>query len=170
MTKLLVSAVALALIAGCKKAPPETPAPEPEPAKEAPAAKAPILAPVHFETGSNTVVGTEMPVVDEAVEILKSTNWDLIVVGLSDASGDDETNKVLSQQRAEAVAELVRTKAGVAANRISAHGIGERLATATTVNERKVEFVFYHDTGLTPRQVVMQSGVLAEDVRTKRSE
>jgi outer membrane protein OmpA-like peptidoglycan-associated protein len=111
-----------------------------------------------------------MPVIDEAVEILKSTDWDLIVVGLSDASGDDETNKVLSQQRAEAVAELVRTKAGVAANRISAHGIGERLATATTVNERKVEFVFYHDTGLTPRQVVMQSGVLAEDVRTKRSE
>jgi outer membrane protein OmpA-like peptidoglycan-associated protein len=167
----MIFALALALaVGGCKKKEPEVAQPDPAP-KEAPRdPKAPVLAPVHFETASNTVVATEMPVVEEAAGILKSTDWDVIVVGLSDASGDDDANKVLSQQRADAVAELLRTKSGVAADRVLAHGIGEKLATATTVNERKVEFVFYHDTGLQPRQVVRQSGVLEEDFRAKRRE
>ncbi|MEQ1504852.1 MAG: OmpA family protein, partial [Myxococcota bacterium] len=156
------------LATGCKKKEPEVATPDPAPAPAA--AKAPIIAPVHFDTGSKTVADTEMPVIDEAVQILKTSDWNCLVVGLSDASGDDETNKILSQDRANAVAELLRNKSGVADARVTAHGIGEKLATATTVNERKVEFVFYKESGLTPRQIVVQSRVLEEDFRAKRNQ
>lgn len=133
--------------------------------------KGPVLDPVLFDSGVKTVASTQEPAVDAAAEVLKTSDWSVLVLGLADSSGDPELNKALSQERADAVAAMLRQKAtGVEASRITTFGIGEKLATGETVQERKVEFVFYHENGLTPRQIVMQSGVLTDDFQRKREE
>ena len=152
--------------AGCKK---EPPAPAPKAAPKAPA-KAPIIGAVNFESGSKTIQPSEMGPIDQAAEILRNTDWTVLVLGLADATGDAQANKVLSQERAEAVAAKLRAKVSgsVSSNRIVVHSIGERLADGgSNVSERKVEFVFYHDEGLPLKEVVVRSRVLEEDFRRR---
>lgn len=156
------------LVACAKTVEPAAPAPEPAPAPApAPAVKAPIIEAVYFETGKSSVSDAQIKVVDEAAEIMRSSNWKVIVLGLADATGDAQANRALSMERAENVAALLRAKAQVGSDRVLVQAIGERLATGATVSERKVEFVFYEERGLTPREVVMQSGVLDADFRKK---
>lgn len=168
----LIAALALALAACAKKTETEVPAPAPAPvpvvAPAATAEKGPLIAPVLFDTGSTAVIPTQEPAVDAAAEIMKSTEWTVLVLGLADASGDPEANKILSQQRADAVAAMLAKKSGVPAERIKVHAIGERLATGTDVQERKVVFVFFEDKGLPLRQVVRQSGVLGDALANVR--
>jgi len=180
MTRTLTTAVALTalvLAVGCKKKAPEAPVPEPEPTEvEAPAPSidkpvrfGPTVAAVHFETGGSAVPSDQMDAVREAAEVLKGSDWTCAVVGLADATGDAAINKELSQQRAEAVAAKLLELSGVPATRVKAKGIGERLATGASQSERKVEFVFYRDTGRPLKQVVIRSGVLEEDFRAKKA-
>ena len=171
---------ALLLLAalGCKKKEPEAPTPDPAPAP-APAASAPapaeakygpILDAVHFESGGTTIGADQLKAIDAAAETLKTSQWTVLIVGLADASGDPAANKVISEQRAEAVAaELRKRVPDVPAERIKVIGVGEKLATGASQSERKVEFVFYEEQGLPLRQVVMRSGVLEEDFRAKRA-
>ncbi len=105
----------------------------------------------------------------QAVAIMKSSDWDVLVLGLADATGDAASNKVLSQKRADAVAAMLREKLPGESSRIKTHAIGEKLASGNaSILERKVEFIFYKDTGLPPRQVVEASGVLTEDFQHAR--
>jgi outer membrane protein OmpA-like peptidoglycan-associated protein len=162
-------------LAGCpKKTEPPPPAPDPEPAAAAPAEKlefGPVVDPVNFDSGSTSVKDSEMGAVDQAAGILKAGDWKVIVVGLADSAGDDETNKVLSQQRADSVATELRKRVDLSDDRIQVRGIGERLATGATQSARKVEFVFYKNAGELPvKQIVVRSRVLEEDFREKRSE
>jgi outer membrane protein OmpA-like peptidoglycan-associated protein len=167
MRTLGLAVAGLIALGSCaKKSEPPTPVPAPAAKKEA---EAPIVTPVYFDTGSTSINADGEKAVDTAAGILKSTDWNVIVLGLADATGDAETNRVLSQQRADAVAALLRTKSGVPESRIIEHAIGEKLATGSTVVERKVEFVFYHESGLRPRAVVEQSGVLTEDFQRKEA-
>lgn len=166
-TKLALLA-ALTLAACAKKTETGSPAATPTPAPAGAAAKGPIIAPVLFDTGSTTVIPTQEPAVDAAAEILKSSEWTVLVLGLADASGDPEANKILSQKRADAVAAMLAKKSGVSADRIKVHAIGERLATGTDVQERKVVFIFFEDRGLPFRQVVRQSGVLGDALENAR--
>jgi outer membrane protein OmpA-like peptidoglycan-associated protein len=134
-------------------------------------AKAPVLAPVNFNTGTTELVNDkDQKAIDEAAAILEDSEWSVIVLGLADASGDADSNKALALARAEAVATQLRAKTKVPPKRIVVHSIGEKLATGTTVQERKVEFVFYKEKGLPVREVVEESGVLAEDFRRKAKE
>lgn len=153
------------LITGCKKKEPEVATPAPRAA----AARAPIISPVNFETGSTTISSAEEGAIDEAARILKTTDWTVLVLGLADATGDADKNKILSEERAEAVANALRAKTDVPSSRIQVHAIGERLATGgSEVAERKVEFVFFEDEGLPLREVVVRSRVLEADFRAKR--
>jgi outer membrane protein OmpA-like peptidoglycan-associated protein len=166
--------MALAL-AGCpKKTEPPPPDPEPAPAPAAQEEKlefGPVVDPVNFDSGSTSVGASEMGAIDQAAGILKAGDWKVIVVGLADSSGDDETNKVLSQQRADAVAEELRKRVALSDDRLQVRGIGERLATGATQSERKVEFVFYKNAGDMPvKQIVVRSQVLEADFRQKRAQ
>ncbi len=126
---------------------------------------APIIDPVNFATGSEKVTDDEQAAIDKAASVLKNSDWTVLVLGLADATGDAEMNKKLALERAQNVAAILARKSGVPESRIVVHSIGERLATGSSVRERKVEFVFYHETGLTKKEVVIQSGVLEEDFR-----
>lgn len=178
-----MSIVLLATVLGCAKKTPETPTPEPAPAPSAatpapaPAAPAadpqadygPVVDAVLFNSGGTVIAADQVGAIDKAAEVLKGSDWKVIVVGLADATGDAEANKVISQQRADTVVAELRKRVELADDRVMAVGIGEKLATGATQSERKVEFVFYHDKGLPPRQVVMRSGVLESDFRAKRA-
>lgn len=165
---LIRTAVLLSLVAACKKeAPPEAAKPN----AESPRERAPIIEPVNFASGSTTIDAAELPAVQHAAEILKSTDWDVIVLGLADSSGDAAMNKELSEKRAEVVAAELKKLVPGLESRLTVHAIGERLATGATQSERKVEFVFYHpqeNVGI--REVVIRSRVLEEDFRAKREE
>jgi hypothetical protein len=145
---------ALAVLMACAKQPPPSAA-----------TRAPIIDPVHFDSGSSKVGGTEEPAIEKAADILKDSDWTCLVLGLADATGDPAMNRALSLDRANHVAEELRKKAGVPSDRVVVHAIGERLATGASISERKVEFVFYHPSDLTLREVVIQSHVLEEDFR-----
>ena len=132
--------------------------------------RAPIISPVNFETGSTEIAASEQDAIAKAAEVMKSSDWTVLVLGLADATGDAAQNKLLSEQRAEAVAaQLRKLTGGSLGDRIKVHAIGERLATGgSEVSERKVEFVFFKDEGLPLREVVVKSRVLEEDFRAKR--
>jgi hypothetical protein len=132
-------------------------------------AKAPVLGAVNFDSGTTHIANpSDERYIDEAAEILNTTNWSVIVVGLADTEGDPDSNRALSVARAEAVASQLRAKADVDPSRIVVHGMGERLATGEMLKERKVEFVFFKDKGQPVREVVLESGVLGPDLRRKR--
>jgi hypothetical protein len=132
-------------------------------------AKAPVLGAVNFESESTQIANpADQQIIDEAAAILQSTDWSVVVVGLTDTEGDKESNLKLSLARAEAVASQLRNKTKVKESRIVVHGMGERLATGESLRERKVEFVFFKDKGKPIREVVLESGVLDADI--ERSE
>jgi hypothetical protein len=134
-------------------------------------AKAPVLGAVNFDSGTTRIANpSDERYIDEAAEILATTSWSVIVVGLADTEGDPESNRALSVARAEAVAAQLRSKSDVDDSRIVVHGMGERLATGESLRERKVEFVFFKDKGQPVREVVLESGVLGPDFRRKRRE
>jgi outer membrane protein OmpA-like peptidoglycan-associated protein len=154
---LLLSSI---LVTGCKKAEPE-PAAAP-PGRQLPA-RPPMLPAVNFDTGSSAIPGSEEASITRAKEILQTSDWSVVVVGLADATGDAAANKVLSEQRAEAVASRLRQV--VPSSRVIVYSVGERLATGgPDFTERKVESVFFHPTGLPIRDVVARSRAI-EDAR-----
>jgi len=157
MSTTFLRSVLLTLLVACAKQPaPSTPE------------RAPIIDPVLFQSGSSAIDASEEDAIEKAVEILGRTDWTLLVLGLADATGDPAANRELSLARAEAVAGQVRAKVALPANRVVTHAIGERLATGASIQERKVEFVFFRDEGLPMRDVVMKSRVLEEDFRRAR--
>lgn len=132
------------------------------------AKQVPVLSPVNFESGTTQYVNdADAVAVEEAAEVLRTTNWNLIVLGLADAEGDPASNLVLSRDRAEVVAAKLRDLTDVDDSRIVVHGWGERLAVGESVRERKVEFVFYKDADEPIKQVIEESGVLDADFRRK---
>ncbi len=157
MTSRFFKSVLLLVLVACAKQPvPSTPD------------RAPIIDPVLFDSGSSSIGESELDAVEKAADIVKSTDWTLLVLGLADATGDPAANRMLSEARAEAVAAEVRKRVSVPENRIVVHAIGERLSTGESVVERKVEFIFFRDEGLPMREVVMKSRVLEEDFRRAR--
>jgi outer membrane protein OmpA-like peptidoglycan-associated protein len=132
---------------------------------------APIVAAVNFESGTTTFVNdADAAAVAEAAEVLRTTKWNVIVVGLADAEGDPASNEKLSVARAQLVAEQLRDQTKDE-SRIRVHGFGERLAVGESVRERKVEFVFHDADDDRPiKEIIGESGVLTPDIRRKRKD
>lgn len=115
-------------------------------AKEVQEVMAKALKGVQFETSKSTLLPSSMPVLDEVVRAMKENpNYHLKISGHTDNVGDEAQNLLLSEARAQTVANYLISK-GIAAERISAKGYGEiQPKTSNDTQEgqavnRRVEF------------------------------
>jgi outer membrane protein OmpA-like peptidoglycan-associated protein len=115
-------------------------------AKEVQEVMAKALKGVQFETSKSTLLPSSMPVLDEVVRAMKENpNYRLKISGHTDNVGDEAQNLLLSEARAQTVANYLISK-GIAAERISAKGYGEiQPKTSNDTQEgqavnRRVEF------------------------------
>lgn len=118
--------------------------------KGTPKAVAPNIGPfvVYFQTGSFKLDEQAMGVLQSAVSAYKA-NKDVVVLisGYTDTVGNANTNILLSQKRAEAVATAL-AKLGVAANAMALEAYGEEKQKVSTVDgapealNRRVEITF----------------------------
>lgn len=90
---------------------------------------------VNFDNNSYKVGDAYMSKVKEFADFMKTMpNYDAKIVGHTDSVGSDKSNQTLSENRANAVKNLI-VKEGVEANRISSKGMGEKAPAAS--NETK---------------------------------
>lgn len=93
---------------------------------------------IFFETGSYVILPKSFAALDRVVTILKANMaLQLSIAGHTDNQGQPASNKILSNQRAEAVS-LYFTNKGIAINRLSFQGYGQEkpIATNTTAAGR----------------------------------
>ena len=84
-----------------------------------------VLDDVHFDTGKSTLRSESFPALKDLLEVLKlKKNLVIEVAGHTDNVGDDNSNLVLSKNRARAVREYL-LKHGVEEHRVKAEGYGE---------------------------------------------
>lgn len=100
-----------------------------------------------FDIDSATIRPESKPVIDEVVASLESEpTWQLTIEGHTDSTGTAEHNRVLSQQRADAVKAYLAT-AGIDAARLQTVGFGASQPVADNASElgrsqnRRVELV-----------------------------
>lgn len=109
-------------------APPAAPVPPPPPPPPPPAAPVHeriVLRGVHFDFNRANIRSDAVPVLDEAVEILKQhPDVSVQVNGYCDAIGSAAYNLRLSQRRADAVAAYLESH-GIQASRVTAQGFGK---------------------------------------------
>lgn len=101
-------------------------------------AKTYTLDNVYFDTGKATLKPTSFPSLDELVDFMQRKKTTVIEIGgHTDDVGDDNSNMVLSQQRAESVRAYLLKK-GISTNRVQAKGYGEtRFIEPNTTEEGK---------------------------------
>jgi len=111
----------------------------------APAAALPDLGTVHFDTDKATLTADSQATLDKAAEAMKSNpNARLRLEGYTDSTGEDRHNLNLSQQRAYAVADYLKSK-GIEGSRLTGNGFGpgnpaDTNATSTgKADNRRVE-------------------------------
>lgn len=86
---------------------------------------------LHFATDSNKVDAEGTAKVNEFAAFLKdSSAYKATIVGHTDSTGSDKYNKKLSEKRAEKVKSML-VEQGVAADRLTASGEGEKMPVAT---------------------------------------
>ncbi len=103
---------------------------------------------VLFASGKYALLNTAMTKLDQVAEALKAqdSNKRMVVEGHTDTMGSDATNQPLSLNRANAVRNYLVSR-GVAAEKISAIGMGSKVAVADNAtaenraNNRRVEIV-----------------------------
>ncbi len=105
------------------------------------------LGRITFEAGSADLTGEGTIVIDNVARLLEqSPGVELEIHGHTDSDGEETTNQVLSQQRAQAVASALAQR-GINAGRITAIGFGESDPIAPNVTadgratNRRIEFV-----------------------------
>lgn len=97
----------------------------------APAAAFPDLGTVHFETNKATLTPDAQNTLDKAADAMKSNpNAHLRLEGYTDSTGTDPHNLTLSQQRAIAVADYLKSK-GIDGARLTGNGFGPDNPAAT---------------------------------------
>ena len=83
---------------------------------------------VAFRLNQSDVESSQMPSLEHVANYLKnSPNANITINGYASPEGTEEYNKELSQRRAEAVKDILVSKYGIAATRITAigHGVGD---------------------------------------------
>ena len=80
---------------------------------------------VHFKQGKSIVTADQMPNVEQVAVFMKSHPAAKVVIkGYASPEGSAEINKKLADDRAKAVADLLKNKYKIAADRISYKGLG----------------------------------------------
>ena len=91
----------------------------------APAAAFPDLGTVHFDTDQATLNPASQATLDRAADAMKSNpSAHLRLEGYTDSTGSDMHNLSLSQQRAYAVANYLKSK-GIDGSRLTGNGFGQ---------------------------------------------
>jgi outer membrane protein OmpA-like peptidoglycan-associated protein len=104
----------------------QKPAPPPPPVK-----KKIVLRSVHFDFNKSNIRPDAVPVLDEAVNVLKDESTvGVIVAGHTDSVGSDAYNMKLSHRRADSVRDYL-VKHGIPAKRIRTEGFGESKPVAS---------------------------------------
>ena len=105
------------------------------------------LGRITFETGSADLTAEGTLVVENVARVLEqSPGVQIEIHGHTDSDGDETTNQVLSQQRAEAVSTALSLR-GIDIGRLTAVGFGESNPIAPNVTDdgratnRRIEFV-----------------------------
>jgi OOP family OmpA-OmpF porin len=119
-------------------APPPPPAPvvaeappPPPPPPAPPVQKKIVLRGVNFDFDKSSIRADARPVLDEAINILKSQGGVAIIAeGHTDSTGSDSYNQGLSVRRANAVRDYL-VAGGIEASRISTEGFGETQPVAS---------------------------------------
>ena len=90
----------------------------------APAAGFPDLGTVHFDSGKADLTPDDQATLDKAADAMKANpNAHLRLEGYTDSTGTDPHNMTLSQQRAVAVADYLKSK-GIDGSRLTGNGFG----------------------------------------------
>ncbi len=102
---------------------------------------------IEFETGKDIIRPAYFPILNNVVKIMKENKeYNLLINGHTDNVGDDASNMVLSQKRADAVKAYLTNK-GVETARMKSFGYGETKpvednnTAAGRAKNRRVEFV-----------------------------
>lgn len=110
------------------------------------------LGDVLFDTGKAVLKPGAYPTIDRLAQVLKeSTNRKVMIEGHTDNTGSEETNQVLSQQRALAV-QTALLERGVPATQVAAIGKGESGPIASNDSaagrqrNRRVDLIVSQDT------------------------
>ncbi len=106
---------------------------------------------VQFEYSKSTLLSSSLPVLDEVVRVMnQNPDYRLAISGHTDNVGDKAQNMLLSESRAQAVANYLISK-GIQAERITAKGFGETQPKTTNDTQegqainRRVEFNILFD-------------------------
>ena len=101
----------------------------------APAAAFPDLGTVHFDTDQATLTPASQATLDKAADAMKANpNAHMRLEGYTDSTGTDMHNMSLSQQRAYAVANYLKTK-GIDGSRLTGNGFGPGNPTDTNATD-----------------------------------
>ncbi len=80
---------------------------------------------IQFETGKALIKSSSYPILEKVVQVMKDNpSYQLTIEGHTDSQGKEDSNRKLSQSRANSVMDYMRTK-GVAVSRMKAVGYGE---------------------------------------------
>ena len=101
---------------------------------------------INFASGSDAIPDQNKAVLDQAATLLsKVPNVKLMINGYTDSVGNDQSNQVLSQKRAQAVADYLTSK-GVDTAKLAVTGLGESNPVADNATKegqfknRRIEF------------------------------
>lgn len=100
-----------------------------------------------FQTASDQLQSSSFEFLDQLGEVLKADEFLRIqIIGHTDSDGDESSNQILSEKRANAVANYLKEKFGIAENRLQTLGKGEseplnsNSTSAEKAANRRVEF------------------------------
>ena len=106
-----------------------------------------LVEPVYFETGKDIIKRRSYPILDAVFSVLRrNPNMSVRIEGHTDSQGSEDSNLVLSKNRASAVRRYLLDK-GIEGRRLASNGFGESkpIANNSSVSgrakNRRVDFV-----------------------------
>ncbi len=134
-----------------KPAPPVVVTPPPAPTPPAPAPpkrpEVPVFETVYFDLKKTNINPSASKALDRNGMILRENpNIRVVIEGHTDSTGSPETNKVISEKRAESAKKYIQDKFGISADRMQVKGFGATRPVADNRTEegraknRRVEF------------------------------
>ncbi|MEA3306966.1 MAG: OmpA family protein [Elusimicrobiota bacterium] len=90
---------------------------------------------INFDTGKSAIKNAAKPVLAEIATFLKKASGSFYVVGHTDNQGSLSNNMQLSKERSNSIVKFLIKTHGIAANKLSAHGVGPLSPVASNMNE-----------------------------------